>query len=189
MRTSFVRTAISGLAATFLLATVSVVVGYAAEPPDESPVVGRYTVVSESGGAVWAIQPGGGLVVVGPGDLVSQGTWTEGPERGEFDATLDVEATGQELSVLGAVSPDGRQVALYVSATEATTPADWDPWPPESRLLGDRLAMTAAGTPSPSPAPMDCLRPAWAADTIVDWDRCDDEGPAAVSGTTSGPSD
>jgi hypothetical protein len=149
--------------------------GWATEPVEDSPVVGRYAVDSEAGGAVWAFQPSGQLVVLGPGELVAEGAWTEGPANGEFDGSLRIEVTAQDLEILGAVSPDGRQMALYVRAGEAAAPGDWDPWPAESRLLGTRLQMSPDEAPPPSPAASDCLRPAWGLDDVIDWDRC--EGP------------
>jgi hypothetical protein len=138
----------------------------------DAPVMGRFSVVSDAGGAVWSFQPGGELLVVGPGDLLAEGTWAPGPEAGDFDAELDVAVTGQALSILGAVSPDGRQVALYVAASEATSPLDGIPWPPVARLVGDRVGLVPDPTPSPTPPPADCLRPAWEAAASVDWDRC-----------------
>lgn len=183
MRTLSRRSRTAGRAAVVLLVTL-VAAGYATAASDESPVVGRFSIISDVGGSVWAFGPGGDLRVIGPGDLVSQGTWLEGPEHGEFDASLAVEVSGQELAVLGAVSPDGRRVALYVRATEATLPGNWDAWPPESRLLGELLSVTGDEAPSPSPEPMDCLRPTWSSGTVVDWDRCgeDDEPSAAPVG-------
>jgi hypothetical protein len=194
MRILHPRSAMRSLAAALLVGTVvalghGLTVGHGAAASEESPVVGRFSVVSEAGGAVWAFQPGGSLVLVGPGDLVSSGTWLEGPLRGEFDASVDVEVTGQELTVLGAVSPDGRQVALFVHATEATRRGNWDPWPSESRLLGDLLTTGTEETPSPDATLPDCLRPAWRSGEIVDWDRCEEAhssmtpgGDAAVGG-------
>jgi hypothetical protein len=138
----------------------------------DAPVIGRYSVVSDAGGAVWAFQPGGELIVVGPGELLAEGTWAPGPEAGDFDAELDVDVAGQALSILGAVSPDGSQIALYVVASEATSPLDGIAWPPVSRLVGDRVGLVPDPTPDPSPPPSDCLRPAWGAAESVDWDRC-----------------
>lgn len=138
----------------------------------DAPVIGGFSVVSDAGGAVWSFRPGGELMVVGPGDLLAEGTWGPGPEADDFDAELDVAVTGQALSILGAVSPDGRQIALYVAASEATSPMDGIPWPPVSRLVGDRVGLVPDPTPSPTPPPADCLRPAWGAAESVDWDRC-----------------
>ena len=91
-------------------------------------------------------------MVVGPGDLLAEGNWAPGPDAGEFDAELDVAVTGQALSVLGAVSPDGSQIALYVAASEATSPLDGIPWPRVSRLVGDRVGLVADPTPESDPS-------------------------------------
>ena len=80
--------------------------------------------------------------------------------------------TGQQLQALAQVSPDGSGIALYVTATEATPPDDWRPWPPESRLVGERFGMMVEETPEPTETPLECLRPLWV-DDEVDWDRCD----------------
>ena len=144
----------------------------AAEPADDESVGGRYSVVSDAGGAIWAFQPGGLLVVTGPGDLVAEGTWTNGPEDREFDAEVDVSITGQALSAIGEVSADGRELAMYVSATDPTKPNDGVPWPAESRLIGQAFGMLTDPTPEPSHPPFDCFRPMWV-DGAVDWDRCD----------------
>ena len=68
---------------------------------------GRFSVVSEAGGAVWSFLPGGRLVVLGPGELLAEGTWSPGALPGEVDAVLDVPVTEQVLDILGALSPDG----------------------------------------------------------------------------------
>lgn len=153
------------------------------EPP---LVVGRFAVVSEAGGAVWTFRPGGELVVAGPGDLQSLGNWSRGPFGGEFDASVDSQATGQTLTILGAVSADGRHVALYVRAAGDVLAGAWRPWPSESRLLGERVDLAAEVEPAPSLAPLECLRPAWVADAVVDWDRCAD-GEAPPSPEDSPP--
>jgi len=157
---------IAALSAVMTVGAASTVVGQ----PDA--VVGRFSVDSEVGGAVWGFQPGGRLIVVGPGDLVARGTWSAGPQSGEVDARLTIDGSGQVLTILGAMSPDGQQVALYVAASEAATPDGWTPWPPESRLLGERLAPVADVGASPTPTQLDCLRPSWGPDAAVDWDRC-----------------
>ena len=144
----------------------------AADSTADPSLLGRFSVVSDAGGAVWSFQPGGELMVVGPGDLLAEGRWAPGPEAGDFDAELDVAVSGQVLSILGAVSPDGRQIALYVAASEATSPLDGIPWPAVSRLVGDRVGLVPDPTPSPTRPPADCLRPAWGAAESVDWDRC-----------------
>lgn len=186
MRTLSRRSGTAGLAAVVLLVTL-IAAGHATATSDESPVVGRFSIISEVGGSVWAFESGGDLRVIGPGDLVSQGTWLQGPERGEFDASLAVEVTGQELAVLGAVSPDGLRVALYVRATEATLPGNWDTWPPESRLQGELLSVTGDEAPSPTPEPLDCLRPTWASGTVVDWGRCGADTEPSATPVEAGP--
>ena len=186
MRTLPCRSGTAGLAAVVLLVAL-IAPGHATAASGESPVVGRFAIISEAGGSVWAFGPGGDLRVIGPGDLVSQGTWLQGPEHGEFDASLAVEVTGQELAVLGAVSPDGRQVALYVRASEATLPGNWDAWPPESRLLGELLSVVGDEAPSPTPEPMDCLRPTWSSGTVVDWDGCGEDDEPSAAPVEAGP--
>jgi hypothetical protein len=163
-----------GIAASVAMLVVLVLsaVSPAADSAADASLLGRFSVVSDAGGAVWSFQPGGGLMVVGPGDLLAGGTWAPGPGPGEFDAELDVAVTGQVLYILGAVSPDGRQVAIYVAASEATSPLDGIPWPPVSRLVGERVGFVADPTASPTPPPADCLRPAWGTAESVDWDRC-----------------
>ncbi len=138
-----------------------------------SPVIGRFAVDSEAGGAVWSFQPSGQLVVVGPGDLIAEGVWAPGSRPGEVDAELEVPVSGQALRVLGAVSPDGSQLALYVTASEATSPLDGIPWPLVSRLVGDRVGLVADSSASPAAPPEECQRPAWGDGDSVDWDRCD----------------
>mgnify|MGYP001827466377 CR=1 FL=1 len=163
--------AISALAATILLLAAVVAVTAAAD--EEHPVVGRWVVEAEPGGAVWAFQPSGALIVSGPGDIISEGTWTPAQGPAEFDATVDADVSGQLLEVLGEVSDDASGIALYVTSTYATRPDDWTPWPPESRLLGHPLGMMVAETPSPTEPPRECFRPRWV-EGAVDWDRCDD---------------
>lgn len=171
MRTLTRRTTLVALAAAMLLLPALFLSGFAADELDDHDVVGRYSVTSEAGGAVWAFQPGGLLVLIGPGDIMSQGSWSVAAGEREFDATIDYGVTGQVLEILGQVAPDGVAVAFYVSASDATRPDDADPWPMESRLLGERVGMTPEATPSPSP--LDCTRPLWLGG-LVDWDRCDD---------------
>lgn len=177
-RATPVRPAVSGLVLSILLLVASMSAGLAAEPSEDPSVVGRWTAVSVAGGAVWAFQPSGVLVVTGPGEITSEGTWTTGLGEREFDATVEVPVTGQALTVMGEVARDGLGIALYVAATDASKPDDWTPWPPESRLVGERFGMTVEETPQPTPPPLDCLRPEWI-EGVVDWDRCDDETPAA----------
>ena len=165
------RWGIAASVAMLVVLALSTVSPAADSTADPSPL-GRFSVVSDAGGAVWSFQLGGGLMVVGPGDLLAGGTWALGSGPGEFDAELDVAITGQVLSILGAVSPDGGQVALYVAASEATSPLDGIPWPPVSRLVGDRVGLVADATPGPTPPPADCLRPVWGAAESLDWDRC-----------------
>lgn len=166
----------SGRVALGFIATVSLVLSVALAAvavPAQHPVVGRWLVEAEPGGAVWAFQPSGVLAASGPGDIQSEGIWQAVDDKGAFDAVLEVAITGQTLQVLGQVADDGTGVALYVTATEATAPDDWTPWPAESRLLGTPFGMTTEDTPQPTAPPLDCLRPQWV-DDVVDWDRCDE---------------
>lgn len=167
---------ISGRAAFGLLASVSLVLSIpvaTTADPAEHPVVGRWVVEAEPGGAVWAFQPSGALIASGPGDVQSEGSWQVAEEDGAFDAVIDVEVSGQVLQVLGQVADDGSEMALYVTATEATAPDDWTPWPAESRLLAAPFGMMTEDTPPPTEPPLDCLRPEWV-DGVVDWNRCDE---------------
>lgn len=171
------RSIIASLGATILLLGAVVVSSLAQDASEDHAAVGRWTVTSDVGGSVWAFQPSGALIITGPGDILSQGTWTPASGPDELDATVDVEVTGQVLEVLAQVAPDGSAIALYITATEATRPEDWQPWPAESRIVGQRFGMMVEQTPEPSPPPVDCLRPRWVAGE-VDWDRCDGEPPA-----------
>jgi hypothetical protein len=165
------RRSIGGLAtAALLLAAVVATAG--ASTAVDHPVVGRFAIVSEAGGAVWAFQPSGALVVLGPGDIISEGTWSAAGDERDFDASVEVTASGQTLEVLGQVRDDGAAVAVHVIATEPARPDDWTPWPMASRLVGERVGMSSAPESSPTPPPLDCVRPAWDGDA-VDWDRCD----------------
>ena len=166
------RSVFTAVVASVLLTVVVLASDAPAEPPQDHPVVGRFALTSEAGGAVWTFQPSGALFVTGPGEIVSEGRWSAAAGEGEFDAQVDVVITGQELTVLGQVSPDGESLAVYVAATDPARPEDWTPWPPESRLVGQRTGMVTDPQPTPSPAPPDCARPAWV-DGAVDWDRCD----------------
>jgi hypothetical protein len=162
---------VSIVAAMLLLAAL--VAGTAASEADSAhPVEGRFSAASDAGGAVWAFQAGGSLIVVGPGEIVSEGSWRAAEGEREFDAELDVTITGQQLVVLGEAAPDGSSIAMYVTASEATDPTAWTPWPAESRLVGERFGMAPDETPAPSLSPQDCARPVWI-DGAVDWDRCD----------------
>lgn len=165
------RQAISTLATALLLLAAVVAGGLAAE--EEHPLVGRWVIEAEPGGAVWAFRPDGALIITGPGDIISMGTWTPAEGVGEFDARVDVEVSGQALEILGQVATEAEAIALYVVATEATRPEDWTPWPAASRLVGHPLGMMVAETPAPTEPPLDCLRPRWMGDT-VDWNRCDE---------------
>ena len=167
------RSAISSIGAAVLLLIAVVVSSVATVATEDHAVVGRFSIISDAGGAVWAFQPSGALIVTGPGEILSKGTWSPADGEREFDAQVDVTVSGQALNVLGQVSPDGVAVAVYVSATDPERPDDWTPWPADSRLLGERLGMTIDPTPSPTPEPLDCARPEWV-DGAVDWDRCDD---------------
>ena len=153
-----------------LLVTVMATMGLSASP--DHPVVGRFAVTSEAGGAVWAFQAGGMLVVSGPGEILSEGSWIPASGEREFDATIEMTVTGQTLEVMGQVSPDGAAVAVHVAASEPTRPDDWTPWPSVSRLVGERLRMVTEPGASPVPTPLDCARPEWV-EAAVDWDRCD----------------
>jgi hypothetical protein len=166
-------------AAGLLLGAVVATVG--ASPDEEHPVVGRFAIVSDAGGAVWAFQPSGALVVIGPGEIIAEGTWSAASEPRDFDAWVEVTVSGQHLEVLGQVRDDGEAVAIHVTASEPTRPDDWPPWPTESRLLGERLGMTTGPEPSPTLLPSDCVRPEWI-ERAVDWDRCDDALPTALPG-------
>lgn len=172
-RVPLARRSLSHAATAVLLLVAVVVSGVASAATDEAhPVVGRFSVTSDAGGAVWTFQPTGALVLIGPGEIISEGTWQPGPDEREFDAEVDVAVTGQRLEVLGEVSPDGSSIALHVAASEPERPADWTPWPAESRLLGERSGMVPSPEPSPTLPPPDCQRPQWI-DGAVDWDRCD----------------
>lgn len=159
-----------GLLLSLLLGVAAV--ASATDAGSDHAVVGRFSLTSEAGGAVWSFQPSGLLVVTGPGDISSEGTWSPGPAERDFDASIDYDIAAQVLSVQGQVAPDGQAIAVFVEATVAGKPDDADPWPAESRLRGERLGMAAESTPLPSVAPADCLRPRWVAGE-VDWDRCD----------------
>lgn len=169
------RTTIASLGAAILLLAAVVVSGLAQN--GEHPVVGRWTVTSDAGGAVWAFLPSGKLVVTGPGEISAEGRWLPAGGPDDLDASVDVTITGQQLEVLGQVAADGTGLALYITATEATRPDDWQPWPATSRLVGQPFGMMVEETPEPTEAPIECLRPQWL-DGVVDWDRCDEAPPA-----------
>jgi hypothetical protein len=173
MRTNLGRSVISSIVVAILLVTAVAATGLAQDDAADHEVVGRWTLEAEPGGSVWAFQPSGMLIATGPGEILSEGTWTATGTEREFDIALDVVVTGQALEALGQVSPDGTEIALYVTATEATRPDDWRPWPAESRLIGERFGMMPAETPVPSAPPLACLRPDWV-DGEIDWDRCDE---------------
>jgi len=187
------RPAISGfmVAVSLLIAVAGSSLGTDATDATETSeasadhaVLGRFAIISEAGGAVWAFQPAGELIVTGPGEITSKGSWSAADTERGFDAAIDVTITDQQLSVMGQVSPDGGSIALYVTATEATRPYDWVPWPAESCLTGERFGMVPDATPPPSPPsspsppsppsppPSDCACPEWV-HGVVDWDRCD----------------
>jgi hypothetical protein len=175
---AFGRSGSVSLGAVVLLLIAMATTGLASDDSQTHPVVGRWSITSDAGGAVWAFLPSGALVVSGPGEIVSEGSWTATSGPDELDASVDVQVTGQQLAALAEVSPDGAEMALYVVATEATRPDDWRPWPAESRLVGERFGMIEEETPEPTPVPPDCLRPQWVAGQ-VDWDRCDEEPPTS----------
>ena len=165
------RWAAIGVAAMVALVSSTVV---AQEDGADHPVVGRYSIESEAGGAVWAFRASGKLIVTGPGDLIARGAWVPalGGEH-EFDATVDIVVTGQQLAVLGEASPDAQQVAMLIRATEPADTESGVPWLAESRVIGARLGLVAEPAPSPTPGLLDCERPQWLAEGTVDWDRCD----------------
>jgi hypothetical protein len=154
------------------LAPASLTRTAAANTVDDHDVVGRFSITSDAGGAVWAFQPSGLLIVTGPGDIISAGSWTPASGDREFDAVVDYDIAGQTLTIQGQVAPDEHGIAIYVLGTEAQRPGDGEPWPAVSRLIGERVALTPETTALPSPAPIDCVRPDWV-DGEVDWDRCD----------------
>jgi hypothetical protein len=182
--------AFSLMTACLVAALVGIGAGVAGQSPDASavqaaaPMEGRYAVVSQAGGAVWDFLPDGRLVIVGPVDLVAEGEWMPVADPGAFDASVDIELTGQALSVMGTFAPDGQRVALHVVASEARRPGDGATWPAESRLVGERIGM-AEEEASPTPRADECLRPTWTDAATVDWDPCDEglgtnlEGPGA----------
>ena len=169
------RSAVTSVGAAVLLLAAVFASGLAQGA--DHPVVGRWTVESDVGGAVWAFQPSGKLVVTGPGEISAEGSWSPAGSDGELDASVDARITGQQLAVLAQVAPEGTALALYVTATAATSPEDWQPWPPASRLVGQPFGMMVEQTPEPTATPVECLRPQWV-DGEIDWDRCD-EDPAA----------
>jgi hypothetical protein len=170
------------------LVSVLLLIGSSAAAQAEHPVVGRWVLEAEPGGAVWTFQAGGGLVVTGPGDLISEGSWDAAGEPEAFDAGLRVDASGQQLEILGQVSDDGAAIAMYITATDASRPQDWTPWPPESRLIGYPLGMAPSGSPEPTVPPVECRRPLWVG-RAVDWDRCDGSASTAeVPTDTASPS-
>ena len=169
------RPAIVSIVAAMLLLAALVAGTAASEAYSVHPVEGRFSVTSDAGGAVWAFQAGGSLIVVGPGEIVSEGSWRAADGEREFDAELDVAITGQQLVVLGEAAPNGSSIAMYVTASEAADPTAWTPWPAESRLVGERFGMAPDETPAPSMSPQDCARPLWF-EGAVDWDRCDTTG-------------
>jgi hypothetical protein len=143
-------------------------------------VIGRFTIEAANGGAVWAFQESGKLVVVGPGDQVAQGRWFGvGDDEHDFDVTLDVPVTGQGLKGVGEVSTDGDRLALYARASEPSDPQNAMPWETESFLIGERLGMVSEPTPAPSAGPVDCGRPTWQLDGAVLWNRCASPSPVA----------
>jgi hypothetical protein len=177
------RAAVVGVGLALLAFWLACTVGLGADDgePDvgdsawDAALGGRFSVASEAGGAVWSFQPGGGLFVLGPGDLIAEGTWSPGPLPGEVDAVVVVPVTEQVLSVLGSLSPDGSRLAIYVTASEAATPLGGIPWPPASRLVGEQVGLVADLSPSATPPPDACRRPAWGPGDTVDWDRCAEE--------------
>ncbi|MFV2062057.1 MAG: hypothetical protein ACC726_00925 [Chloroflexota bacterium] len=168
-----------------LMASAWVIV--AAESDPQHDVVGRFSIESEAGGAVWAFQPSGKLILTGPGEQIAEGAWSSSAASSrKFDATLDVAVTGQELTVLGEVSPQGAGIALFIAATPPNDEDNALPWPSESRLTGQRFGFSSEATPVPSLDATECLRPSWATDGTVDWDPCGlSEGTVDASGVAS----
>lgn len=192
------RILVAGLIVATSVALAAVVVIAADDGLDQHAVVGRFVIESEAGGAVWAFQSSGKLIVTGPADLMAEGQWIGSPGSGSrFDASLDVTVTSQQLKVLGEVSPSGREVALYVAASPPDDQQNAAPWPPESRLVGQSLGLVGEPTPAPSFDPMECLRPSWSGGGSVDWEPCasseaaqNTASPAATeSALTADPSD
>jgi hypothetical protein len=167
------RTFIAAVAAALMVVSVSTAAALASEDAEEHEVLGRFSLESEAGGAVWAFQPGGLLVITGPGDISSEGAWSPASGARAFDARVDYDIAGQDLSVVGQVSPDADRIAVYVLATDAIKPEDADPWPSESRLVGERFGMISEATPEPTAMPVDCTRPQWIG-ADIDWDGCDE---------------
>ncbi len=58
-----------GVLGLSLLAAGSSRSGVFAEDEEIHPVVGRWNVVAETGGAVWTFQPDGQLLLIGPGEI------------------------------------------------------------------------------------------------------------------------
>ena len=112
-------------------------------------LAGRYGLESPVGGAVWALQPSGLLVVVGPGDLVARGSWQPGAAARSVDLLVRDAGSRQQLTILGALSPDGRLLALCVAA-EPSGDTDGPAWPARSRLLGTRLTLRPEATTPPA---------------------------------------
>lgn len=145
------------------IVAVAAVVGWGAVASSDGPsvtgpdIVGRYALTSNAGGAVWAFEDDGDLYVVGPGELLAEGAWSPGPLGGLFDADVAVPVTGQQLDVMGAVSPDGLQIALHVRASEAATPGDGVPWPALSLLHGQRVGLAPDATVGPTASPSSSL--------------------------------
>jgi hypothetical protein len=139
------------------------------------PAVGRFTVESAAGEALWVLEPDGRLVVLGPGDLIARGSWERGPGTSDLDADLHVRITGQDLRALGAVSPDGDRLALYVEAGEPTAADDGAAWPPVSRLVGKRVVAVVDAADSPAPSVPDCRRPVWLDASRLDWLPCEEQ--------------
>lgn len=172
------RSAVTAIALVLLLLVTVFAVGLVSAADEDHPVVGRWSITSDAGGAVWAFQPSGALFVSGPGEIMAEGTWAPATSERELDAAVDMQISGQQLDVMAQVSSDAAAIALYVTATEAMRPDDWHPWPAESRLVGERFGMVAQATPQPTGPPLECLRPQWV-DDAVDWDRCDEEQAAS----------
>lgn len=168
-----IRILVAGLIVATAVALAAVTVIAVDDGLEQHAVIGRFVIESEAGGAVWAFQSSGVLIITGPGDLMAEGRWTGAPGSGTgFDATVDVTVTSQQLNVLGEVSPSGREVAVYVAASPPDDQQNAVPWPPESRLVGQSLGLVGEPTPAPSIDPVECLRPSWSSSSSVDWAPC-----------------
>jgi hypothetical protein len=92
---------------------------------------------------VWAFQPSGKLMLVGPGDLEAEGTWAPYADHDRaFHASVDIEASSQVLTIIGAAAGDGRTIAMFVAASEPDDRGLVHPWPAGSVLFAGRFGLT-----------------------------------------------